>query len=94
MKDLKDLGLMGRLPTFINNFLNDGHFKVRVGASLSHLQEQEMGVPQGSILSVTLFSLKINNIVKCLNPGVECSLYVDDFLICYRSKHIETPGVY
>ena len=22
-----------------------------------------------------------------LGPGVDCSLYVDDFLICYRSKH-------
>ena len=41
-------------------------------------------------LSVTLFSIKINNIVKCLNPGVDCSLYVDDFLICYRSKHVRT----
>jgi len=47
-----------------------------------------MGVPQGSILSVTLFGLKINSIVKAISPGVECSLYVDDFLIRYRSKHI------
>jgi len=27
-------------------------------------------------------------VVKALCPGVECSLYVDDFLIYYRSKHI------
>jgi len=47
-----------------------------------------MGVLQGSILSVTLFGLNINSIVKAISPGVECSLYVDDFLICYRSKHI------
>jgi len=47
-----------------------------------------MGVPQVSVLSVTLFCLKINSIVKALCPGVECSLYVDDLLICYRSKHI------
>ena len=47
-----------------------------------------MGVPQGSILSVTLFGLKINSVVKVISPGVECSLYVDDFLICYRSKYI------
>jgi len=47
-----------------------------------------MCVPQGSILSVTLFGLKINSIVTAISPGVECSLYVDDFLICYRSKHI------
>ena len=32
----------------------------------------------------------MNNIVKALNPGVDCSLYVDDFLICYRSKHMDT----
>ena len=38
--------------------------------------------------SVTLFAIKINSIVKSLSPGVECSLYVDDFVICYRSKFI------
>ena len=41
--------------------------------------EQEMGIPQGCILSVTLFCLKINSIVKTLLPDTECSLYVDDF---------------
>ena len=34
------------------------------------------------------FCLKINSIVKSLPTSVACSLYVDDFLICYRSKHI------
>ena len=90
MRDLNDFGLKGRLPNFIDNFLSNRCFKVRVGTTLSDLQGQEEGVPQGSILSVTMFSIKINNIVKALNPGVDCSLYVDDFLICYRSKHIHT----
>ena len=36
----------------------------------------------------SLFGLKINSIVKAIPPGVDCLLYVDDFLICYRSKHI------
>ena len=49
-----------------------------------------MGVPQESILSVTLFSVKINNIVKSVCPGVECFLYGVDFCICYRSKHMHT----
>ena len=83
-------GLKGRLPHFIDNFLSNRNFKVRVGTTLSDLQGQEEGVPQGSILSVTLFSIKINNIVKSFNPGVDCSLYVDDFLICYRCKHMHT----
>ena len=50
-------------------------YQVRVGTTLSDLQGQEEGVPQGSILSVTNFSIKINNIVKALNPGVDCSLW-------------------
>lgn len=90
MKDLHDLGLKGHLPDFISNFLKDRQFQVRVGTTLSDPHEQEMGVPQGSILSVTLFSIKLNNIVKCLQPGVDCSLYVDDFLICYKSKNMQT----
>ena len=90
MKDVHDIGLKGRLPLFLQNFLTDREFKVKVGSTLSELHKQEQGVPQGSILSVTLFSFKINNIVKTLNPGVDCSLYVDDFLICYRSKNMHT----
>ena len=80
----------GRLPIFVQNFLSNREFKVHVCSTLSEAHNQEQGVPQGSILSVTLFSLKINNIVKCLNPGVDCSLYVDDFLICCRSKNMNT----
>ena len=59
-----------------------------MGSTFSDSHLQEMGVPQGSILSVTLFSVKINSITQCLNPGVDCSLYVDDFQICYRSSNM------
>ena len=76
------MGLKVRLPIFIKNFLNDRKLQVQIGITLSELQEHEIGVPQGSILPVTLFNIKINCIVKCLNLGVEGSLYVDDFLIC------------
>ena len=53
--------------------------KLKVDSTLSALHEQKQGVPQGSILSVTLFTIKINDIVKNINQGVDCSLYVDDF---------------
>ena len=64
--------------------------QVRVGSSLSDQFEQAQGVPQGSILSTTLFNIKINNIVNCLDLKTEGSLYVDDFCICYRSKSMRT----
>jgi hypothetical protein len=72
----------GRLSLFISGFLNDRHFKVRLGSTFSEDHQQEQGVYQGSILSVTLFALKINTIASPLTPGINCSLYVDDFLIC------------
>ena len=88
MKDLHGFGLSGHLPIFIANFLKDRSFKVRVGSTFSDSYPQEMGVPQVSILSVTLFSVKSNSIAQCLKPGVDCSLYVDDFQICYRSSNM------
>ena len=56
LKDLHDLGLKGRLPLFIQSFLEDRTMQVRVGSTLSDLNDQEQGVPQGSILSTTLFN--------------------------------------
>ena len=90
MNDLYDFGTRGRLAYFISAFLRERQFRVRVGDTLSNPHKQEMGVPQGSILSVTLFSVKPNNIVKFVCLGVECFLYVDDFSICFRSKHMHT----
>ena len=88
MKDLHDIGLRGRLPNFISNFLSDRSFNVRRGSTLSDAFEQEQGVPQGSNLSPTLFNIKINNIVKCVND-TDSSLYVGDFGIFYKSKNME-----
>ena len=90
LRDLHELGLKGRLPVFIKSFLADRRKQVRVGSTLSDQFEQAQGVPQGSILSTTLFNIKINNIVNCLDPKTEGSLYVDDFCICYRSKSMRT----
>ena len=51
---------------------------------------QEAGVPQGSILSVTLFSLKINSIGSCLLPDFKYSIYVDDLAIYYSSSRLSS----
>ena len=67
MKDLYDAGLRGRLPLFVQGFLQNRQFQIRLGSHISDVFDQEMGVPQGSILSVTLFALKINsNRQKCI----------------------------
>ena len=47
-----------------------------------------MGVPQGSILSVTLFTLKINSIADVIPFSFEKSLFVDDFSITCSSRNM------
>ncbi|XP_067122855.1 uncharacterized protein [Centruroides vittatus] len=59
-----------------------------MGNTLSRPFTQEEGVPQGSILSVTLFLIKINSIAKCLPSSVKHSLYVDDFQISCQSTNM------
>ena len=90
IRDLHDLGIRGRLATFIENFLADRWIQVRVGSTLSEKFDQAQGIPQGSILSTTLFNIKINSIMNCLDPKTDGSLYVDDFCMCYRSKIMRT----
>ena len=64
--------------------------QVRVGSTLSDTFRLSQGVPQGSILSTTLFNIKINSIMNCLDPKTDGSLYVDNFCMCYRSKSMRT----
>ena len=86
MKDLHSLGLRGHLPLFIQNFLANRKFNVKINNTQSDPFDQEEGVPQGSILSPILFEIKINSIIEILNPNMESSLYVDDFCLIYSSK--------
>ena len=88
LSDLYNLNFWGHLPAFIDGFLSHRLFQVRAGSTLFDTYEQEMGVPQGSILSLVLFSLKINNIVKSVLKGLKASLFRDDFATCIRAKFL------
>ncbi|MCV6613054.1 MAG: reverse transcriptase family protein, partial [Amphritea sp.] len=63
-------GIRGRMGLFIENFLSDRSFRVRVGNHLSSSFTQENGVPQGGVLSVALFAVAINDIGDQLPTSV------------------------
>merc|ERR1712002_946204 len=86
LRDLHKMGLRGYLPQFIEKFLSNRSFQVKVGSCLSDPQSQEDGVPQGSVLSPLLFEIKMDSIVSELSNGIDGSLFVDDFSILYKSK--------
>ena len=74
---------------FIDGFLSKRKFKVHIDSTLSDVKNQEEYIPQGSILSLTPFNIKINNVIKELPSGIG-SLYIDDLMICFKSKCIYT----
>jgi ribonuclease HI len=90
LKALKSWGLRGNLPNFIAAFMKERRFAVRVGATLSSYHPQENGVPQGSVLSCTLFAVAINSIVSAVRSPVRCTLFVDDFAIFCSSPSLAT----
>ena len=61
LRTLHSIGMRGNLPLFVRSFLQNRTFRVRVGTALSRPYSKEEGVPQGSVLSVTLFGLAIND---------------------------------
>ena len=83
-----DMGLRGSVAFSIANFLRDRTFRTRIGQQYSSKHLQEEGVPQGSVLSCTLFSLAINHIANNLPRDVSSSLYVDDLMIYSSSSHL------
>ena len=88
LKDFHNKGLKGHLPNFIKNFLGNRNFNIRLGSTISDNFEQELRVPQGSILSVTLFSIKINSLAKFLRGDMHGCSNVYDLVLCYKSKNM------
>ena len=84
------MGYWGNMFCFVKNFLSDRYLKVRVESEFSSPYLQEEGVPQGSVLSVTLFAVAINGLMEHIPAGVQESLFVDDFAVyCSGSNAFE-----
>ncbi len=89
LRALHTIGLRGLLPLFLRSFLRLRTFRVSVGTTLSRSFKQEEGVPQGSVLSVTLFSVAINSITECVHRDFRCTLYADDFSLSYAFSRLD-----
>ena len=75
---LSSLGLAGNLARVISEFLTNRRLSVRVANIHSSFRNAPNGVPQGSVLSPTLFTVLINDIFDEVPNSVHTSLYADD----------------
>lgn len=75
---IDQLGLKGNLAKFIQQFLHLRRFSVRIQGTHSNQYPTYCGVPQGSVISPTLFNIMINDLFKNLPSDISHSLYADD----------------
>ena len=90
IKDLYDAGLRGRLPSLIKSFLENRKISVRINGVLSPEKDILNGVPQGGILSVTLFAVKVNGVLDQIptTSQFHASLFVDDLQVGMRGFNL------
>ena len=79
LSKLEKLGLRGNFYNLLQDYLNNRKQYVNVNDVFSHLLNMSTGMPQGSILGPTLFSLYVNDL-----PGAsdfETRLFTDDTVL-------------
>lgn len=81
LHNLNGWGIRGRMGRFVTDFLKDRTFRVAIGNILSTLRAMENGVPQGTILAVTLFLVRMTEVKRYIPRGITIKLYADDILL-------------
>lgn len=61
---LLKMGFKGKLVKYIQNFLTDRTFNIQLGGAKSDRGHMEKGIPQGSVISCTLFNVVFNEILN------------------------------
>lgn len=90
LKNLKEYGLNGHILHYVKNFLTDRTFRVKANGHLSTPKMQVNGLPQGEILSVTLFLVAINKIFSYIPNDTKFELFADDLVLYTKNRNINT----
>ena len=90
LDQLLKFNINGHLAYYIQNFLEERTIIVKVNNTFSEKYKLDLGVPQGSSISCTLFLLAINTILEYIPPDFQKSLFVDDCRISTTSDLLGT----
>ena len=77
----------GRMYKWICCYLQDRSARVKLDGYMSESVKMREGVPQGGVISPTLFLLYINNITTILPRHVSNTLHADDLAVWSAADH-------
>ena len=86
-------GIAGRMFNWIKSFLCHRTARVKLDGNLSHTVKIREGVPQGGVISPTLFVVFINDITQGLSRHISRALHADDFAMWNASESTLTATV-
>ena len=89
---LKRCGVSGNMYRWISSFLNNRKARVQANGKYSREKTLKEGVPQGGVLSPTLFLVFINDIIKDLPRHVKGAMYADDLVLWCTEESLPTAN--
>ena len=87
---LKRKKVTHNMYTWIKNYMHNRKFRVDVQGGKSRQNSLKNGVPQGGVLSPTLFLLFVDDIKESLCKGVKAVMYADDLALLCSEEYIGT----
>jgi hypothetical protein len=87
---IHECGINGKMFIFFRNFLKNRTIQVKAYNELSNTYLTENSLPQGSVISVTMFLLAINNIFKKIPKPTKHLLFADDCHMYCSGQNIKT----
>ena len=90
---LQRCGIGGRMYKWISSFLTNRKARVKVDGKHSRKFLLRHGVPQGGVVSPTLFLIFIDDLIPQLPRGIKAALYADD-LVMWCTEEYATTATY
>jgi len=82
--------IIGKIFTFLNNFLTNRSIQVKAYNYLSNVYPTENGLLKGSVLSVTLFLIAIHDIFHQIQKPTKHIIFADDCYIYCSGNNTST----